>query len=205
MVTEPDPVTGEFLQARLARVQVILNSLNDAFWPNQYANLHNAEAHRRTMQEIVDALDGKLDYLFCSTSTCGTLRGCVEYAQSHSLNRIEIVAVDAAGSVIFGGPAAKRLIPGHGASLRPPLYRAGLAERCIHVTDQECVVGCRALLDREALLVGGSSGATFMAAKRIRNQIPEGATVVLIFPDRGERYLETIFQISGFSSTSESS
>jgi cysteine synthase A len=97
------------------------------------------------------------------------------------------------GSVIFGGASAKRLIPGHGSSVRPALYQTGLADECIHVTDEECIAGCRTLLTREALLVGGSSGATLMAAKKMKDRIPAGATVALIFPDRGERYLDTIF------------
>ena len=192
-VTRPDPLTGEFLQARLDRVGDLLNLFDDAFWPNQYVNLANPAAHRQTMQEIVEALDGELDYLFCSTSTCGTLRGCAEYAQDNSLTRLKIVAVDAVGSVIFGGPSAKRLIPGHGASVRPALYQAGLADEYIQVTDWECITGCRMLLAHEALLVGGSSGGTVMAAKRMKEEIRDGATVVLIFPDRGDRYLDTIF------------
>jgi len=193
LVTEPDPLTGEFLQARLSRVGHLLGSFDYSFWPNQYGNLANPAAHRQTMQEIVEALDGELDYLFCSTSTCGTLRGCVEYARSNSLKRLKIFAVDAVGSVIFGGPSAKRFIPGHGAAVTPALYQAGLADGCIHVTDQECITGCHMLLAREALLVGGSSGATLMAVRRMREQIPDGSTVALIFPDRGERYLDTIF------------
>ena len=193
LVTEPDPLTGEFLQARLARVAQLLRSFHYSFWPNQYANLSNPAAHQQTMREIVEALDGELDYLFCSTSTCGTLRGCVEYARGNSLNQLKIFAVDAVGSVIFGGPSGKRLIPGHGAAVRPALYQVGLADECIHVTDRDCIAGCHTLLAREALLVGGSSGATLMAVGRMRDQIPDGSTVALIFPDRGERYLDTIF------------
>jgi N-(2-amino-2-carboxyethyl)-L-glutamate synthase len=193
VVTEPDQATGEFLKARLDRVAVLLRMFESAFWPNQYANLYNPLAHRRTMQEIVEALDGQVDYLFCATSTCGTLRGCAEYARDNSIGALRIFAVDAVGSVIFGGPSGKRLIPGHGAGVRPALYRDGLAYKCVHVTDWECIVGCRTLLSTEALLVGGSSGATFMALNRVKDQIREGENCVLIFPDRGERYLDTIF------------
>jgi len=195
VVTEPDPITGEYLQPRLDRVRAMTESFSNAFWPNQYANLDNPAAHHRTMQEIAEALNGDLSYLFCATSTCGTLRGCVDYARSNS-HDVTIVAVDAVGSVIFGGASAKRLIPGHGASVRPPLYDARLADRCVHITDWDCVVGCHALLASESLLVGGSSGAAFMAVRRLKDEIPAGANVVAIFPDRGERYLDTIFSDS---------
>src|SRR5689334_1896963 len=74
-VTRPDPRTGEYLQARLNRVQELQATMKHAFWPNQYANLNNSDAHHQTMQEIIDVL-GDIDMVFCATSTCGTLRGC---------------------------------------------------------------------------------------------------------------------------------
>lgn len=192
-VTQPDPATGEFLQARINRVQLLLETIEDSFWTNQYANLSNAQAHyQTTMHEIVTELDGRIDYLLVSTSTCGTLRGCAEYVRDHRLGT-KIFAVDAHGSVIFGGQPAKRLIPGHGAARRPELFRAGLAEQCVHVTDLDCVVGCRRLVWSEGILAGGSSGGVLMALEQVKDQIPRGATCVLIFHDRGERYLDTIY------------
>src|SRR6185369_8267765 len=106
LVAEPDPVTGEFLQARIDRVNALRQSISGSFWCNQYANRFNPRAHRKTMEEIVDELDGELDYLFCATSTCGTMRGCVEYLREHGMNT-KVVAVDAFGSVIFGDRPAK--------------------------------------------------------------------------------------------------
>jgi cysteine synthase A len=192
VVSEPDPASGEYLQARLERVHALTRALPNSWWANQYANIFNAMAHHRTMDEIVTALDGKLDYLFCSTSTCGTLRGCAEYAREHHLDT-RIYAVDAIGSVIFGQPARHRLIPGHGASRRPELFEVGLADRSIHVSDLECVVGCRRLLRQEAILAGGSSGATVMAIHRLKDELRAGATCAAILCDRGERYLDTIY------------
>lgn len=192
LVSEPDPTTGEFLQARIRRVRALLNSIQNSFWPNQYANIHNPTAHHQTMQEIATALDGKVDYLFCATSTCGTLRGCAEYVRDHKLPT-KIIAVDAVGSVIFGGNSAKRLIPGHGAAIRPSLFQSGLAQKCVHVTDLDCVVGCRRLVWHEAILAGGSSGGVLMAVERMKRRIHEQAVCVMIFPDRGERYLDTIY------------
>jgi cysteine synthase A len=194
-ITEPDPLTGEYLQARIDRVRALLADTPDSFWPNQYANLFNPAAHHQTMHEIVTALRGEVDYLFCATSTCGTMRGCAEYVEAHGL-KTHVYAVDAVGSVIFGGEKGKRLIPGHGAAVRPPLYRDGLVKDCVHVTDVDCVVGCRRLARREAVLAGGSAGAVIAAIGKMADSIPVGANCVVILADRGERYLDTVYSDS---------
>lgn len=196
LVAEPDPVTGELLQARIERVKSLLYSTPGSFWPNQYANLDNPHAHHQTMDEIATQLDGKIDYLFCATSTCGTLRGCTEYIREHRLNT-KTYAVDALGSVIFGGQkACYRLVPGHGAAVRPPLYNTTIADDCIHVKDIDCVVYCHQLVRREAILAGGSSGAVIAAVGKVKDLIPAGANCVAILADRGERYLDTIYSTS---------
>jgi N-(2-amino-2-carboxyethyl)-L-glutamate synthase len=201
IVEAADPKRGGFLRERIERVRAIVAALPGAFWPDQYSNMNNALAHRRTMHEIADALDGQVDFLFCPTSTCGTIRGCADYIREQGL-ATRIVAVDAVGSVIFeaggarGGVAASapvRLIPGHGAAVRPALYREGVADVCVHLTDLECVVGCRRLVASEGILAGGSSGAAVMAVEHLRKGIADGATCVAVFPDRGERYLDTIY------------
>jgi cysteine synthase A len=192
VVTEPDPVTGELLQARIDRVQYLMRKFEPAFWPNQYANVSNPRAHHQTMREIATALDGDVDYLFCATSTCGTLRGCVEYIREHKL-KTKVIAVDAIGSVIFGGPKAKRLIPGHGAAVSPELFNPDLADKFVQISDLECVVGCRRLVQTEAVLVGGSSGAVITAVAHRMPFIEKDSSCVCIFTDRGERYLDTIY------------
>jgi cysteine synthase A len=179
-------------------VEDLLNTVDYGFWPNQYANEYNPRAHHQTMHEIVSTLGRAPDYILCATSTCGTIRGCAEYIKQNGLDTI-IIAVDAKGSVIFGGQNTKRLIPGHGAAMQPKLFQPGLASKCVHVSDLDCVIGCRRLAQREALLVGGSSGAVLMALCNIKDEIPEGASCVLIFPDRGERYLDTIYSDSWVS------
>ena len=192
-VAEPDPASGEFLQARLNRVQVLVQEIPGAFWPNQYANLHNPGAHyRSTMHEVATELEGKVDVLLVATSTCGTIRGCAEYIRDHGLTT-RVVAVDALGSLIFSSQKAKRLIPGLGAGLRPPLCEPEMIDEVVLVNDLECVVGCRQLVARESILAGGSSGAVVSALSRLQDHIPDGAHCVLVLPDRGERYLETIY------------
>jgi 2,3-diaminopropionate biosynthesis protein SbnA/2,3-diaminopropionate biosynthesis protein SbnB len=192
MVEHPDPITGDFLSMRLRRVQELMAKTPDSYWPNQYANVDNARAHYRTMAEIAEALEGRVDHVFCPTSTCGTIRGCSDYLAEHGLST-RVWAVDAVGSVIFGSPPAKRLLPGHGASRLPELLRRDQISDCIHVSDLDCIVGCRHLLRTEAMLVGGSSGGVAMAITLHQERIRPGAICVAIFPDRGDRYLDTIY------------
>lgn len=192
-VTQPDPETGEFLKARINRVRELIRELPGAFWPNQYENLGNPGAHyRTTMREVAEALDGRVDYLFVATSTCGTIRGCAEYARDHGM-RTRIVAVDAVGSLIFSDVKAKRMIPGLGAGIRPPLCEISLIDECVHVSDVDCVAGCRRLVAREAILAGGSAGGVLAAIEKVQHSLPPGATCVAILADRGERYLDTVY------------
>jgi 2,3-diaminopropionate biosynthesis protein SbnA len=193
VVTEPDSKTGELLQARLNRVRELQGLIKNSFWPNQYANLGNPNAHySTTVHEVVSTLGGRLDFLFVGTSTCGTIRGCAEYVRDHRL-ATRIIAVDALGSQIFSDIKAKRMIPGLGAGIRPPLCNPELVDECVHVSDIDCIAGCRRLVAREAILAGGSSGGVVTAVERLREQIPDGAVCAAILPDRGERYLGTIF------------
>lgn len=192
VVTVPDEQTGEYLPARLRRVREIVERTPEAFWPDQYANPDNPRAHRRTMAEIDRALGGRLDYLFVSVGTFGTLRGCAEYIRGRGL-RTRVIGVDAVGSVIFGQPPAPRLLPGHGAGIRPPLADAALADDVLHISDAESVAGCRHLVEREGILAGGSSGAVTAALLRYHRRLPANATCVLIYPDGGDRYLDTIY------------
>jgi cysteine synthase A len=192
-VTEPEPKTGEFLQARLNRVRTLVDQIDNSFWPNQYANAHNSTSHyHTTMHEVATDLGGKVDFLFIATSTCGTIRGCGDYIRDHKMGT-KLIAVDAVGSLIFSEQKAKRMIPGLGAGLRPPLCDLSVIDECVHVTDLDCVAGCRRLIAREAILAGGSSGGVVSAVARLRHRIFPGAVCVVLLPDRGERYLDTIF------------
>ena len=192
LVSEPDPNTGEFLQARIARVKELSETIPNSYWPNQYSNFANAEAHFETMREITEALDCDVDYLFCAVSTCGTMSGCANYIRRHGL-KTKLWAVDAMGSVLFGGQPAKRLIPGHGASIVPKLCVPHLADRHIRVTDLDCIRGCRDLVSHESILAGGSSGGIVSAVEKVKGDIRRGSTCVVVLPDRGERYLDTIY------------
>jgi N-(2-amino-2-carboxyethyl)-L-glutamate synthase len=193
LVAQPDPETGEYLPVRISRVRELVDAIPHAYWPNQYVNPLNPRALEYMFEEIVDALDGSVDYLFCAVSSCGTLRGCTDRIRARGLPT-KVIAVDAVGSAVFGGQKpVTRLIPGHGSSQRSPLLDESRVDSVVHVSDLECVVACRQLAAREAILAGGSSGATIAALNRTAGEVPEGANCVVVFPDGGERYLDTIY------------
>lgn len=190
-VTEPDPATGEFLPARIARVNELVQQIGDAFWPNQYGNEFNAAAHRDTTMPEIEAAIGHIDMLLVGVSSCGSLRGCADYVHNNGL-ATAVIGVDAAGSVIFGGPGSRRL-PGLGAGIVPPLFAPGLASGHETVSDLDCVSGCRRLLRKESIMVGGSAGGVVTALGRRLDQLPPGANAVMILADRGDRYLDTVY------------
>ncbi len=147
-VSEPIRIQGNFLTARLKRVQELLTEVKDSYWPNQYANTQNALVHyNTTMKEIVELLP-QIDYLFCGVSTCGTLNGCARYVKDYGM-RTKLIAVDAAGSAIFGGPPSKRLLPGLGAVITPELCPKELVEEVVYVSDIESIQGCRKLVRKK--------------------------------------------------------
>lgn len=187
----PSP-EGGYLQARLDKVQEILASNPRSFWTNQYGNPQNPEAHKQTMHEIVKDLGKAPDFLFAATSTCGTLMGCAEYIQKNQL-KTKVIAVDAVGSIIFGTPAGERKIPGHGAGRKSQFLDKTAIYDVVHITDEECVSGCHTLLNKEALLCGGSSGAVAFAVLKKASSLPSGASIAMILCDSGERYLDTIY------------
>jgi 2,3-diaminopropionate biosynthesis protein SbnA len=193
LVLQPCAKTKEFLPERLRRVKSLVDSRENAYWPNQYQNPANPRAHyETTMAEIDRDLDGKMDYLFCAVSTCGTIRGCAEYIRDHNLPT-KLIAVDAVGSKIFGFEEGYHRIPGMGAGIQPPFCPHSMIEHYIKVSDVECIVGCRQLLRKEAILAGGSSGGMIIAVERYMNEMMEGATCVAILHDRGDRYLDTVY------------
>lgn len=198
-VTEADS-SGNYLENRLKRVRELRDTIPNSYWPNQYSNDLNPEAHYQTMKEIVDQCPEPPDYILAATSTCGTIMGCARYVHENNLNT-KVVAVDAVGSVIFGTSKGRRLIPGHGAGKKSDLLDESFIDHVFHITDKECVIGCRRLLHRESILAGGSTGAVVMAAEKLQSVIPVNSSCVMIFSDSGERYLDTIYSDSWVENT----
>lgn len=192
-IVRPDgPWGADLLLGRQQRVRELLEEIPGAFCPNQYGNLAAAEAQQATARELIDQLGHPPDYLFCAAGTCATLRGCADFLRGVNAHT-RIVAVDAVGSVIFDGPPGVRLLPGHGSSIRPSLLEPSTVDMVLYIGERDAIAGCRRLLSREAILAGASSGALVSALVGMRDVLPEESTVALILPDRGERYLDTVY------------
>ena len=183
---------GGYLKTRLGKVQELLQEIPNSFWPDQYHNMDNPSAHEQTFLEILNSLRKEPDYIFVSTSTCGTLRGLGDAILKHNA-LTKIIAVDAVGSVIFGDKPNKRIIPGMGASHPSNFLNLEQVEDVIMISDRESVEGCHHLLKTESILAGGSSGAVVKAIEKKLLDIPDNSSVVAIFADNGERYLNTIY------------
>lgn len=192
VITEPDPVTG-FLGARLEYVRALCAYDERHVWLNQYANPGNWLAHYRTTAPAIARSFPELDVLFAGAGTTGTLMGCARFFRQWR-RPVRIVAVDAAGSVTFGGPPGRRMIPGLGTSIRPQLLDESCVDEVLRVAEVDTIRACHRLA-RTGFLFGGSTGTVISGAMNwlARNSRP-GLTAVAIAPDLGERYLDTIYQ-----------
>src|SRR5215208_4380580 len=189
--------TGGFLKTRLQMVEHLCRTVPNAFWTNQYANPDAADAHYQlTAGEICDDFDS-LDYVFIGVSTGGTIAGMSRRLKERYPN-VRIIAVDTAGSVIFGGTPRKRHIPGVGSSIVPPLVSQALIDDVILIPERETAAACRELLVTHGLFAGGSSGTAFAAVKRYAPKMArwrngKRPSVLFVCADRGTPYLDTVF------------
>lgn len=192
IITEPDPVGG-LLGARLNHVRSLCASDDHYLWLNQYENAENWGAHyRRTAPEIGRAFP-HLDVLFVGAGTTGTLMGCARYFREWH-RRVRVIGVDAVGSVTFGGPPARRMIPGLGTSVRPALLDESYVDEVVMVEEIATIRACYRLAQR-GFLFGGSTGTVVSGAMSwLRENGSETMTAVALAPDLGERYLDTIYQ-----------
>lgn len=162
------------------------------FMPMQFENPANPEAHRKTTAvEIVDALGSVPDIFVAGVGTGGTITGVGE-ALRERRSDVRIVAVEPAGSaVLSGGEPGPHKIAGIGAGFYPGVLNTKIYDEVISVTDEDAMTTARQLALREGILAGISSGAAMWAAAKIAGRLEKGKRIVVIFPDRGDRYLST--------------
>lgn len=194
VVMVPDPEHGEaLLERRLAYVRKRCADDPRYVWLNQYANDANWLAHYETTAREIVRHFPDIDVLFVGAGTCGTLMGCARYLRDIG-SAVWVVAVDAVGSVTFGAPAARRMIPGLGTSVRPPLLDDSLVEDVVHVAEDDTIRCCRALA-RRGLLFGGSTGTVVSGAVSWLDRRDPGGllTAVAVSPDLADRYAHTVY------------
>jgi cysteine synthase A len=105
---------------------------------------------------------------------------------------VQIIACEPAGAALLSGkPWAPHKIQGWTPDFVPEVLKPEVAHRVVTVADAEAVEAARSLARSEGILCGISSGATFAAAVRVAGEAPEGAVILAMLPDTGERYLST--------------
>ena len=192
VITEPDAVTG-FLGARIDYLRALCASDDRYVWLNQYTNPFNWKAHYRTTAPAIARQFPRLDVLFVGAGTTGTLMGCARYFRDWH-RRVHIVAVDSVGSVIFGGAPGRRMIPGLGMSIRPPLLDESNVDEVVRVEEADTIRTCHRLA-RRGFLFGGSTGTVVSGAMSwLAAHDGDDLAAVAIAPDFGERYLDTVYQ-----------
>ncbi|MDG5815171.1 cysteine synthase A [Chitinispirillales bacterium ANBcel5] len=159
---------------------------------HQFQNPANPAVHEKyTSQEIVSALDGKIDAFVSGVGTGGTITGVGRVLKKIN-PEIKIVAVEPEScAVISGKKPGPHKIQGIGSGFIPQILDLSVIDEVITVKDDETFRMTREIAQKEALFVGMSSGANLLAALEVAKRIGKGKNVVTLFPDTGERYLST--------------
>jgi cysteine synthase B len=154
------------------------------FMPNQFDNPWNVRSHYETTgPEIWSQTGGELDVFVAGMGTTGTLMGVAQFLRERK-PAVRIVGVEPTqGHTIQG-------LKNMQEAIRPTIYEEARLDEKLTVEDGEAFEVTRLLATREGIFVGMSSGAAVAGALRVAERMPEG-TVVVVLPDRGDRYLST--------------
>lgn len=181
------------MQGAIDKAQQLAQEIENSFIPNQFDNPVNADAHFQTTgHEIWQDCDGKVDFFVAGVGTGGTITGVGEYLKS--VNPFaQIVAVEPLSSAFLStGKAGAHKIQGLGAGFVPKVLNVKIFDQIVAVSDEDAFKFGRLMGKTEGLLVGISSGAALKAAVDIAKKKENfGKTVVVLFPDNGERYLSS--------------
>jgi cysteine synthase A len=180
------------MKGAVERAEEIKGENPGYFMPQQFENPANPEAHRSTTaREILESLGGAPDGFVAGVGTGGTITGVGEVLRNVKKD-VWITAVEPADSpVLSGGRPGAHKIAGIGAGFVPPILNTNIYDEVVAVTNDAAAETTRELSLKEGLLCGISSGAAMRAAIEVSKKLGKGKRVVVILPDRGERYLST--------------
>ena len=181
------------MKGAIAKADELAKEIPNSFIPGQFVNELNPRAHKRTTgPEIWEDTEGKVDIFVAGVGTGGTVSGVGEYLKSKNPD-VKIVAVEPAPSpVLSKGEAGAHKIQGIGAGFVPDTLNTDIYDEIIPVENEDAFELGREIARTEGILVGISSGAALKAATELAKR-PEnkGKTIVVLFPDTGDRYLST--------------
>jgi cysteine synthase len=164
------------------------------FVARQFENEANPAYHRNTTgpEILQDFVGRRLDYFVTGWGTGGTLTGAGEVIRL-ARPEVQIIACEPAGASLLGGnPWTPHKIQGWTPDFVPKVLDREVPHRIVTVSDAEAVETARALASREGIFSGISSGATFAAALKVAAEAEQGAVILAMLPDTGERYLSTL-------------
>lgn len=169
------------------KVAQLLAENENAVCLEQFTNPANPQIHYETTGvEIYDALDGDIDYVVAGAGSGGTISGVMKYLKEKN-PLIKGVLADPEGSTMGGGEPGCYSIEGIGNTFMPKTMDMSLIDEIIKVNDEAALIEVKLLASKEGILAGTSSGAALSAARRISERVKNG-NIVVIFPDRGDRY-----------------
>ena len=173
-----------------AKAEELLKEIPNSISLKQFKNMSNPKAHYETTgPEIYKDMDGTIDYVVMGAGSGGTFSGVVKYLKEQN-PEIKAVLADPVGSTIGGGEHADYNIEGIGNDFVADTMDITLVDKVIKVNDEEAFNGARELASKEGIVAGSSSGAAFAAAKKLAEEV-DGARIVIVLPDRGDRYFST--------------
>ncbi|MCM8763018.1 MAG: cysteine synthase A [Candidatus Omnitrophica bacterium] len=181
---------AEGMRGAVKKAEELLKQIPNSFMPQQFRNPANPAIHRATTaKEIWSATKGKIDAFVAGVGTGGTLTGAGEVLKKKN-SKIKIVAVEPKNSpVLSGGQAGPHKIQGIGAGFIPEVLNQKIIDQIIQVDDNDAFKTAKRLAQEEGLFVGISSGAACWAALKVAQNLGKDKTVVVVFPDTGERYI----------------
>ncbi len=174
--------------------------LPNSFYPNQYENPMNPEAHYRTTgPEIWNDSEGKITHFVAGMGTGGTISGVGRYLKGKNPD-VKIIGVDPIGSLYYEyfktgkvGKAKTYVVEGIGEDIFPVTMDFKILDDVVQVHDQECFMWARRLVKQEGIFTGGSGGGCVSGALRVARTLPKGSFVVALLPDTGMRYLSKVY------------
>ena len=181
------------MKGAIARAEELAKEIPGAFIPGQFVNPANPAAHRATTgPEIWTDTDGKVDIFIAGVGTGGTLTGVGAYLKEKN-PAVKIIAVEPASSpVLSKGVGGSHKIQGIGAGFVPEVLDTKIYDEVIAVENDDAFAAGKRVGREEGVLVGISSGAALWAALEVaRRPESDGKTIVVLFPDTGDRYLST--------------